>query len=162
MGTEVQLEKGSRASQAQPPGAPSSHDKPNHNTFEPIPANSVCYPSSSPATSLLALTTFLGIITGIGLCFALKEADNHRVDSGVISSASSKVALGLALYLKYNKAGKMVIGFTSDSNRDFVELSKFYDMGYEDILPDNVSGDVIVAYRKDWELSTIGMSLIRK
>ena len=29
LGTEVQFEKGSRGSQAQPPGAPSSHDKPN-------------------------------------------------------------------------------------------------------------------------------------
>ncbi|CAB9501277.1 Protein of unknown function (DUF2855) [Seminavis robusta] len=110
---------------------------PAYNAFIPIPPNSVCHPSSE-ATCAVALTCFPGIVTGFGLYFELQRKNFYGDrDTIVITSASSKVALALALYLKHNQHGKKIIGYTSDKHRGFVEGTKLYDtiLGYDDALP---------------------------
>lgn len=110
-----------------------------YNAFTPIPKDSVCHIDS--AHSSLALACYPGIITGFGLYFHLQHDEYYGCDTIVITSASSKVALALALYLKHHNAGKKIIGYTSDSNRSFVESTRLYDalLGYSDALPSSCS-----------------------
>lgn len=60
-----------------------------------------------------------------------------KAEQVIITSASSKTALGLAFLLnKYkNKFGKKIIGITSSRSKKFVENSKFYDqvITYSDV-----------------------------
>jgi Protein of unknown function (DUF2855) len=88
----------------------------------------------------LALVCFPGILTGYGLYFDLERHGYYGgAKNVVITSASSKVGLALALYLKEKKSGKKVIGYTSDANRDFCKTTGLYDviLGYNDKLCDN-------------------------
>lgn len=86
----------------------------------------------------LALACSPGIITGFGLNFHLRNCDFYGADALVVTSASSKVALALAVYLKHNDnpVTKKIIGYTSESNEEFCRKTGLYDeiMGYEDAL----------------------------
>lgn len=90
----------------------------------------------------LALACFPGIVTGFGLNFNLRNHDYYGADAVVLTSASSKVALALAVYLKHNNSEdypgttKKIIGYTSESNKEFCEKTGLYDevLGYEDTL----------------------------
>lgn len=91
----------------------------------------------------LSLACFPGIVTGFGLNYNLRRNDFYGADVVVVTSASSKVALALALYLKYNgkdneqpKVTKKVIGYTSESNKEFCRKTGLYDeiLGYDETL----------------------------
>jgi hypothetical protein len=81
----------------------------------------------------IALTCWPGIITGFGLYHELIRQNFYRSNHEekrvvVLSSASSKVSLAAAFYLKQNNdLGVAVIGYTSDQNRDFCESTGLYD-----------------------------------
>jgi len=119
-----------------------------YNSFSPIPTDSVCHPNQSK-TCGISLTCFPGIITGFGLYFTIaKHAEYYskKCNSVVITSASSKVALALALYLKHNNSTKTIIGYTSNSNKKFCESTNLYDkiLGYDDTLPSDCQDVVMV------------------
>jgi len=91
----------------------------------------------------LSLACFPGIITGFGLNHNLRSNDFYGADAVIVTSASSKVALALALYLKYNgkdddkpKVAKKIIGYTSESNKEFCRMTGLYDeiLGYDEAL----------------------------
>mmetsp|Transcript_2359 Transcript_2359/g.3201 ORF Transcript_2359/g.3201 Transcript_2359/m.3201 type:complete len:431 (+) Transcript_2359:31-1323(+) len=86
----------------------------------------------------LALACSPGIMTGFGLNFHLRNCDFYGADAVVVTSASSKVALALAVYLKHNNnpVTKKIIGYTSESNKEFCRKTGLYDeiIGYEDAL----------------------------
>jgi len=95
----------------------------------------------------LAVACFPGICTGFGLDYRLRKRDCYGADAIVITSASSKVALALALYLKHHKNDdehpkltKKIIGYTSEANKEFCQKTGLYDeiLGYEEAL--NASG----------------------
>jgi len=74
----------------------------------------------------------------------LEESSFFSANQVIITSASSKTALGLAFLLKKNqkKYGKKIIGITSPKNQKFVEGSGYYDqtISYPDLdkaLPKN-------------------------
>jgi hypothetical protein len=107
-----------------------------YNSFQKISPNDALL---SKEYAALALVCFPGILTGFGLYLDLKRHDYYGgAQNVVITSASSKVALALALYLKEQKSGKKVIGYTSDANRDFCQATGMYDiiLGYNDKLCD--------------------------
>ena len=113
-----------------------------YNTMTPVPSDSVCHPQQQHgggqvSSSSLALTCYPGIITGFGLYFALKDVSFHGCDTIVVTSASSKVSLAFALYMKDNNAGKKVIGYTSAANKTFCESTGLYSriLTYEEALP---------------------------
>ena len=78
----------------------------------------------------------------------LKETDFYEVEQIVLTSASSKTALGLAYLLNKNKAthGKNVIGLTSKRNVEFVEKTGYYDetVSYDDFKEIAKENTVIV------------------
>jgi len=89
----------------------------------------------------LALACFPGIITGYGLNFNLRHNDYYGADAVVLTAASSKVSLALAIYLRHNSeeypsTNKKIIGYTSESNKEFCQKTGLYDevLGYEDTL----------------------------
>ncbi len=91
----------------------------------------------------IALACMPGISTGFGLNYNLRKNDFYSADVIVLTSASSKVALALALYLRYNgkdddqpKVMKKIVGYTSESNREFCRKTGLYDevLGYDDSL----------------------------
>ena len=148
LGTEVQFEK----AEVEPTLGNLMIHRPatlaGYNTFSPIPSDSVCHPKAG-SSSGLALTCFPGIITGFGLYFALKNDAYYGCDTVVVTSASSKVALAFALYMKDNTEGKQVIGYTSASNKDFCESKGLYSqiLTYDEALPSpdaNVGADVVM------------------
>lgn len=58
---------------------------------------------------------------------ALRRADFHGGESVVLTSASSKTALGTAYVLRARSPGVQRIGLTSAANRAFVEQTGLYD-----------------------------------
>lgn len=68
----------------------------------------------------------------------LKDNDFFDAENIVLTSASSKTALGLAFLLNKNKIedGKKIIGLTSEKNMEFVKNSDYYDevISYDDAL----------------------------
>ena len=87
----------------------------------------------------LALVCFPGIATGSGLFFELERNHYYGAQHVVVTSASSKVGLALALYLKQEgSSGTKVIGYTSDANKEFCQKTGLYDSihGYNDKLSD--------------------------
>lgn len=143
LGTQVQFEK----AQMEPTLGNLVIHRPatlsGYNTFSPIPSDSVCHPKAG-TSSALALTCFPGIVTGFGLYFALKNEAYYGCDTIVVTSASSKVALAFALYMKDNTEGKKVIGYTSESNKAFCESKGLYSqiLTYEEALPASSTDDV--------------------
>lgn len=59
----------------------------------------------------------------------LKDNNFHEAENIILTSASSKTALGLAFLLNKNKKedGKKIIGLTSDKNVEFVKNTNYYD-----------------------------------
>lgn len=72
----------------------------------------------------LALVCWPGIMTGFGCFSTLQMKGYYGADNLVITSASSKVALALAFYLK--DSGKNVVGYTSKSNVPFCQSTGLY------------------------------------
>ena len=68
----------------------------------------------------------------------LKDTSFFEAENIVLTSASSKTALGLAFMLNRNKKedGKKIIGLTSEKNIQFVKSSNYYDevISYKDAL----------------------------
>lgn len=87
----------------------------------------------------LALACSPGTITGFGLNFNLRNNDFYGADAVVVTSASSKVALALAVYLRHNDndkpVTKKIIGYTSPSNKEFCIKTGLFDevISYADI-----------------------------
>jgi NADPH-dependent curcumin reductase CurA len=67
----------------------------------------------------------------------LKQSNFFDAKQVILTSASSKTALGLAYFLNQNQAddGLQIIGLTSQRNIDFVKGTGFYDsvISYEDV-----------------------------
>ena len=120
---------------------------PAYNVFAKVAPDSIL---ASPDNTLagVALATWPGTVTGFGLYYQLvldkfyrKSPEEERVV--VLTSASSKVSLATAFYLKQplEQASKdiKVIGMTSESNKDFCQKTQLYDqvLGYDDDLPDD-------------------------
>ena len=84
-----------------------------------------------PIIKPLFATSFL-------IYYFLKDNDFFEAENIIITSASSKTALGLAFLLNKNKKedGKKIIGLTSDKNSEFVINSGYYDevINYSNIL----------------------------
>jgi len=97
--------------------------------------------SDSTINEDLALACYPGIITGFGLNFNLRTNDYYGADAVVLTAASSKVSLALAIYLKHNSddypsTTKKIIGYTSEANKEFCRKTGLYDevLGYEENL----------------------------
>lgn len=73
----------------------------------------------------------------------LKDSQFFNADQIVLTSASSKTALGIACMLHKNKLtdGKQIVGLTSSKNVRFVEKTGFYDRV---ISYDSVENDLIL------------------
>jgi Protein of unknown function (DUF2855) len=93
----------------------------------------------------LALASSPGIITGYGLFFNLTRNGFYGADTVVMTAASSKVSLALAVFLKVfleeeasddNNKKVRVVGYTSISNKDFCNKTGLYDevLGYDEVL----------------------------
>lgn len=72
----------------------------------------------------LALACSPGIVTGFGLNYRLRNQNFYGADVVVVTSASSKVAFALALYLRQNndlsaEGMTKIFGYTSESNKEF-------------------------------------------
>lgn len=69
--------------------------------------------------------------------YYIKDLDFSGADQVVLTSASSKTALGVAYMLQQNKSidGKTIVGLTSKRNVAFVEKTGFYDevVSYDDM-----------------------------
>lgn len=78
----------------------------------------------------------------------LETKEFFDAEQAVLTSASSKTALGLAYLLKEHQAahGKKIVGLTSQSNVAFVEGTGFYDtvIAYEDIERDLADSDTLI------------------
>jgi hypothetical protein len=94
------------------------------------------------ASSKMPHEDFLPIIqplftTGFLIYHFLKEANFFDANQVILTSASSKTALGLAHSLSQNQSndGKKIIGLTSKRNIDFVKKTGFYDavIAYEEV-----------------------------
>ncbi|MEO1257417.1 MAG: DUF2855 family protein [Bacteroidota bacterium] len=76
--------------------------------------------------------------TAFLIYYFLKDNDFFNTENIVLTSASSKTALGLAYMLNANKKedGKKIIGLTSSRNIDFVKSNNYYDdvISYEDAI----------------------------
>lgn len=103
------------------------------------------------------LLTKITFPTSFLIHFFLEEEAFFDAQQIVITSASSKTALGLAFLLKkyQDKTGKDIIGITASKNKSFVEQSGYYDkvISYteiKDVLPQkqsvvlDISGNVDV------------------
>ena len=81
-----------------------------------------------------------GIVTGHGLYFRMLEQNCYGADAVVVTSASSKVALAMAMYMKNDPNKKfeniLIIGYTSESNVEFCKQTGLYDslFCHDDIL----------------------------
>ena len=110
-----------------------------YNSFNKIESDTAM--STSCEYSDLALVCFPGIVTGHGLYFRMLEQNCYDADAVVITSASSKVALAMALYMKNDPHKKFenipIIGCTSNNNMQFCKQTGLYDtlFCYDDILP---------------------------
>jgi len=113
---------------------------PAYNVFVKLSQNEV---TDDERYEDLALACFPGILTGFGLNYNLRNQNFYGADVVVVTSASSKVALALALYLRHNndneesaKGVKRIIGYTSESNKEFCRRTGLYDeiLGYDDAL----------------------------
>ena len=110
-----------------------------YNSFNKIESDTAM--STSCEYSDLALVCFPGIVTGHGLYFRMLEQNCYGANAIVITSASSKVALALALYMKNDPDKKFenrpIIGYTSNNNMQFCKQTGLYDslFCYDDILP---------------------------
>jgi Protein of unknown function (DUF2855) len=107
-----------------------------YNTFIKIDADD---PLASPQDGGLALACFPGIITGFGLYFRMVHTNCYGAERIVITSASSKVALAMALFVKNDKerfGDRKIIGYTSESTKKFCESTGLYDevLGYDEPL----------------------------
>jgi hypothetical protein len=120
-----------------------------YNNFTKIDPSSIFGKADEKAD--VALTCWPGIITGFGLYHELIRQHFYRSSSEekrvvVVSSASSKVSLALAFYLKQDTdSGVAVIGYTSDQNRDFCESTGLYGqvLSYDADLPDTDKANYI-------------------
>lgn len=78
----------------------------------------------------------------------LKSSDFFEASQVVLTSASSKTALGLAYLLKEHQEthGKKIVGLTSGRNVDFVQGTGFYDIvvSYDDVEDDLPDTDSLV------------------
>jgi len=94
----------------------------------------------------LAVVCFPGIVTGFGLYFHLIGNDYFGgAETIVLTSASSKVSLALALFLKEKGENKKkVIGYTSKGNKEFCQKTGLYDtvLEYDDKL--STEGKVVM------------------
>lgn len=110
-----------------------------YNSFNKIESGTAM--STSCEYSDLALVCFPGIVTGHGLYFRMSEQNCYGADSIVVTSASSKVALAMALYMKNDPNRKfeniLIIGYTSNNNMQFCKQTGLYDslFCYDDVLP---------------------------
>lgn len=106
--------------------------------------------SGSGVKSDLAMTAAPGALSGFILYELLKMHDFYKGDSVVLTSASSKLSLAIALLLRDDRnsgAIKQVIGYTSANNADFVRATGLYDqvLTFEETLsPDAGSAHVLV------------------
>lgn len=122
---------------------------PAYNVFQKIDPTSAV---ASKEYGDFALACSPGILTGFGLYFNLTRYDFYGADTVVVTSASSKVALALAVYLKKEsknastKKKVQVIGYTSPGNKDFCEKTGLYDevLCYDDLLTENDNKCVMV------------------
>lgn len=108
-----------------------------YNAFSLIPKESVGHPDSPHHG--LALACSPGIVTGFGLCFALQQAEYYGgCDTLVLTAASSKVSLSLALYMKDVK-DKKIVGYTSKSNKEFCRSTGLYSelLDYDEAMPES-------------------------
>jgi len=139
---------------------PTTHSA--YNLFTPIPSESVSHPKNSQ-TSGLALTCYPGILTGLGLYFSLHHANYYNCDTIVVSSASSKVALAFALYMKDTR-DKNVIGYTSESNKHFCESTGLYSkiLTYDEVLSETVGRVVMVDISGRGTIYTNNQSHVKK
>ena len=96
---------------------------------------------ASSEYSDLALACMPGIVTGYGLYFRMLQYNCYGADNIVVTSASSKVALAMALYMKNDSdkkfKDKKIIGYTSSSNIEFCKRTGLYDtvLSYDEVLP---------------------------
>jgi len=110
-----------------------------YNSFNKIESDTAM--STSCEYSDLALVCFPGIVTGHGLYFRMLEQNCYGADSIVVTSASSKVAVAMALYMKNDPDKKFenisIIGYTSANNMQFCKQTGLYDslLTYDDVLP---------------------------
>lgn len=106
--------------------------------------------SGTGVKSDLAMTAAPGALSGFILYELLKMHDFYNGDSLVLTSASSKLSLSIALLLRDERnsgAIKQVIGYTSANNADFVKSTGLYDqvLTFEETLPpDAGSAQVLV------------------
>ncbi|KAL3936222.1 MAG: hypothetical protein SGARI_002652, partial [Bacillariaceae sp.] len=112
-----------------------------YNTFTKIDPDDAM---ASPKFGDLAVASFPGIITGFGLYYRLLHCNCYGgVQRIVITSASSKVGLALAIFIKKSNeatfANTQIIGYTSKNNMTFCESTKVFDevLNYEDLLGSN-------------------------
>ncbi|MEZ4957669.1 MAG: DUF2855 family protein [Saprospiraceae bacterium] len=86
--------------------------------------------------------------TAFLIYYFLKDTDFFGAENIVLTSASSKTALGLAFLLNKNKKedGKKIIGLTSDKNIGFVKNSGYYDevISYENVLNNLPKNNAVV------------------
>ena len=110
---------------------------------------------ASSEYSDLALACMPGIVTGYGLYFRMLQYDCYGADNIVVTSASSKVALAMALYMKNDADKKFentkIIGYTSSSNIEFCKKTGLYDtvLSYDEVLPSQKYVMVDIAGRGD-------------
>ena len=78
----------------------------------------------------------------------LKDNDFFSAENIILTSASSKTALGLAYMLNENKKsdGKKIIGLTSKKNIDFVESNNYYDevISYDKAVEKNTGENTVI------------------
>jgi len=91
------------------------------------------YNSDTEAEQLIFRPLFT---TSYLINFMLEESDYFNAEQIILTSASSKTALGLAHCLKNSAKSIRIIGLTSESNMDFVKASQYYDevLSYQEVL----------------------------
>lgn len=106
------------------------------------PVYSGDYKEYMPIVRPLFTTSFLNY-------YFLKDHNFYDADQVILTSASSKTAMGIAYMLKVNqeKDNKKVIGITSERNIRFVKQTGFYDevIGYDSVIENlNIKPSVLV------------------
>lgn len=101
---------------------------------------------ATPAQEALRMLFEPLFLTSFLIEDALRRADFHGGDSVVLTSASSKTALGTAYVLRDRSPGVQRIGLTSAANRAFVEQTGLYDqvLGYDSIEQLAPAGSTVV------------------
>jgi hypothetical protein len=102
------------------------HDK-VHDAYNSFIKTSSVLASSDTTESGIALVTWPGFITGYGLCQQLVRNNYYGASTVIITSASSKVSLATAFFLKQHDDSIHIIGYTSDANKDFCSQTGLYD-----------------------------------